>query len=103
MNPTLLFIGKTLFDFNFSSIKDFTNTLESLFLVFFLTFGSSTIIKTTPSLSFTGDSNTGIYSPGSNILSFATNGVERFRLSSGAASDFTFKSKIILLAVVPVL
>ena len=47
---------------------------------------------TTPSLSFTGDSNTGIYSPGSNILSFATNGVERFRLSSGAASDFTFKS-----------
>ena len=45
-----------------------------------------------PAISFTGDSNTGIYSPGANILSFATNGVERFRLSTGAASDFIFKS-----------
>ena len=47
---------------------------------------------TTPSLSFTGDSNTGIYSPSSDNLAFVTNGVERFRVKTGAASDFQFKS-----------
>ena len=45
-----------------------------------------------PAISFTGDSNTGIYSPGGNILSFSTGGGERFRLSTGAASDFNFRS-----------
>ena len=45
-----------------------------------------------PAISFTGDSNTGIYSPGANILSISTGGGERFRVSTGAASDFSFKS-----------
>lgn len=45
-----------------------------------------------PAISFTGDSNTGIYSPGANILSISTGGGERFRVSTGAASDFAFKS-----------
>lgn len=45
-----------------------------------------------PAISFTGDSNTGIYSPGGNILSISTGGGERFRVSAGAASDFAFKS-----------
>jgi len=45
-----------------------------------------------PAISFTGDSNTGIYSPLSDTLGFVTNGVERFRIRSGAASDFEFRS-----------
>jgi hypothetical protein len=47
---------------------------------------------TSPAISFTGDSNTGIYSPVSDNLAFVTNGVERFRVKTGAASDFQFKS-----------
>jgi hypothetical protein len=45
-----------------------------------------------PAISFTGDTNTGIYSPAADNLALVTNGVERFRLRSGAASDFEFKS-----------
>ena len=45
-----------------------------------------------PSISFTGDTNTGIYSPSADNLALVTNGVERFRVRSGGASDFEFKS-----------
>jgi hypothetical protein len=36
----------------------------------------------TPSLKFTGDTNTGIYSPGADQLAVATNGVQRLFVSS---------------------
>ena len=36
----------------------------------------------TPSITFTGDVNTGIYSPGADQLSIATGGTERFRIDS---------------------
>ena len=36
----------------------------------------------TPSLTFTGDSNTGIYSPGADQLAASTAGVERLRITS---------------------
>ena len=36
----------------------------------------------TPSLKFTGDTNTGIYSPGADQVSIATNGTERLRVDS---------------------
>jgi hypothetical protein len=45
-----------------------------------------------PAIAFSSDSNTGIYSPLADNLAFVTNGVERFRLRSGGASDFEFKS-----------
>jgi hypothetical protein len=45
-----------------------------------------------PSISFIDDANTGIYSPLADNLAFVTGGVERFRVRSGAASDFQFKS-----------
>ena len=47
---------------------------------------------TSPAISFTGDSNTGIYSPSADNLAFVTGGVERFRVRAGGASDFEFKS-----------
>ena len=47
---------------------------------------------TSPAISFTGDSNTGIYSPSADNLAFSTGGGERFRIKTGAASDFQFKS-----------
>ena len=43
----------------------------------------------TPSLTFTDDFNTGIFSPGADQLAVATNGVERVRLSS--TGEFMFK------------
>ena len=46
-----------------------------------------------PAISFTSDSNTGIYAPsGGDNLAFVTGGIERFRVRAGAASDFEFKS-----------
>jgi hypothetical protein len=36
----------------------------------------------TPSLKFTGDTNTGIYSPGADQVSIATNGTERLRVNN---------------------
>jgi hypothetical protein len=36
----------------------------------------------TPSYSFTGDDNTGIFSPGADILGFVTSGTERMRIAS---------------------
>jgi hypothetical protein len=36
----------------------------------------------TPSYSFTGDDNTGIFSPGADILGFVTSGTERMRITS---------------------
>ena len=36
----------------------------------------------TPSITFTGDLNTGIYSPGADQLAISTNGVERLRIDS---------------------
>ena len=55
----------------------------------------------TPSLKFTGDTNTGIYSPGADQVSIATNGTERLRvdnagqieavsLGTAAAPTFSF-------------
>lgn len=35
-----------------------------------------------PSLSFTGDSNTGLWSPGADTVAFSTGGVERLRIDS---------------------
>ena len=63
-------------------------------------FGAQTIVTTgvhsaalgaaaTPSITFTGDLNTGIFSPGADQLAVATNGVERLRLSS--TGEFMFK------------
>jgi hypothetical protein len=74
-------------------------------------FGSQTVTTTgvissalgaeaTPSITFTGDLNTGIYSPGADQLAVATNGVERLRLSStgqltiGATSDGSGAAKL---------
>jgi hypothetical protein len=46
-----------------------------------------------PAISFTSDSNTGIYAPsGGDNLAFVTGGIEIFRVRAGAASDFEFKS-----------
>jgi hypothetical protein len=45
-----------------------------------------------PSISFIDDTNTGIYRPVSDALALVTGGVERFRVRSGGASDFEFKS-----------
>jgi len=42
-----------------------------------------------PTISFTGDSNTGIYSPGADQFAIATNGVQRILVSS--AGEITFK------------
>lgn len=39
----------------------------------------------TPSITFTGDTNTGIYSPGADTLAFVTNGTERLQLTSTGA------------------
>jgi hypothetical protein len=45
-----------------------------------------------PAISFTSDSNTGIYAPSGDNLAFVTGGIERFRVRAGDASDFEFKS-----------
>lgn len=39
-----------------------------------------------PSLSFTGDTNTGIYSSGADTIDFATNGVRQFEVTGSATS-----------------
>ena len=39
-----------------------------------------------PSFTFAGDTNTGMYRPGSDLLGFSTGGVERMRLSSAGIS-----------------
>ncbi len=46
------------------------------------TFRSSLGSLGTPSYSFTGDDNTGIFSPGADILGFVTSGTERMRITS---------------------
>jgi hypothetical protein len=46
------------------------------------TFRSSLGSLGTPSYSFTGDDNTGIFSPGADILGFVTSGTERMRIAS---------------------
>ena len=41
-----------------------------------------------PSLKFTGDSNTGIYSPGADQLALSTGGVERFRITNDGVQTY---------------
>ena len=55
----------------------FNNTLLSLGL------GSAAV----PSLSFSGDSNTGIYSPGADQLAVATNGTQRLTVDTAATTS----------------
>jgi hypothetical protein len=61
-------------------------------------FGSQTIVTTgifssaagtaaAPSIAFTGDTNTGIYSPGADQLAVATNGVERLTVDTAATTS----------------
>ena len=52
-----------------------------------VTFASGTAAA--PSITFTTDSNTGIYSPGADHLGFATNGVNRLTLDSSGNANFT--------------
>ena len=59
-------------DTNFTNLN--TNKLEAGAIAL----GSAA----TPSISFTGDTNTGIYSPGEDQLAVATNGSERARIDS---------------------
>jgi len=66
-------------DTNFTNLN--TNKLEAGAIAL----GSAA----TPSISFTGDLNTGIYSPDADQVAVATNGVERLRLSS--TGEFMFK------------
>jgi hypothetical protein len=72
-------------------------------------FGSQTVETTgvfsaaggaqaTPSITFTGDLNTGIYSPGADQVAVATNGVERLSISS-AGEVTTANQKLNLIAV----
>ena len=42
-----------------------------------------------PSITFTGDTNTGIYSPGADQLGFATNGVSQFVIDASGNSSLT--------------
>ena len=62
-------------DTNFTNLN--TNELEAGAIAL----GSAA----TPSISFTGDLNTGIYSPGADTLAFVTNGTERLQLTSTGA------------------
>ena len=62
-------------DTNFTNLN--TNKLEAGAIAL----GSAA----TPSISFTGDLNTGIYSPGADTLAFVTNGTERLQLTSTGA------------------
>ena len=62
-------------DTNFTNLN--TNKLEAGAIAL----GSAA----TPSISFTGDTNTGIYSPGADTLAFVTNGTERLQLTSTGA------------------
>jgi len=39
----------------------------------------------TPSITFTGDTNTGIYSPGADTLAFTEGGIERMRITTGGS------------------
>lgn len=41
-----------------------------------------------PAFSFAGDTDTGVYSPSGNVLSFATGGVDRLQLTSSAATVY---------------
>lgn len=41
----------------------------------------------TPSLTFTSDTNTGVYSSGADTIDFATNGVKRFTISNTAVTS----------------
>ncbi len=60
------------------------------------TFSSQVLLPTgstaSPSISFSGDTNTGIYRPSADKIAFVTAGVRRLELSQGSASDFIFYS-----------
>ena len=62
-------------DTNFTNLN--TNKLEAGAIAL----GSAA----TPSISFTGDTNTGIYSPDADQVAVATNGTERMRINSAGA------------------
>jgi hypothetical protein len=42
-----------------------------------------------PAITFTGDTNTGIYSPGADTIAFAEGGTEALRINSSAQVEFT--------------
>lgn len=53
-------------------------------------FGFPSGSATLPSITFDGDTNTGIYRSGSDILSFSVGGARSFELLRGSANDFRF-------------
>ena len=76
-------------DTNFTNLN--TNKLEAGAIAL----GSAA----TPSISFTGDTNTGIYSPGADQVAVATNGVERVEFGTAevvfndGGTDYDFRVK----------
>ena len=50
-----------------------------------------------PSITFTGDTDTGIYSPGANQLGFATNGAEVARLTSAGYLEAVYSDEVVAL------
>jgi hypothetical protein len=51
----------------------------------------------TPSYTFTGDLNTGMWSPAADTLAFSTNGVERVRLTSSGFLEGVFSDDVVAL------
>lgn len=58
------------------------------------TVSSSYASATTPSYNFTGDTNTGMYRSGADELSFATNGTQRVKITSGGTLQWINSSGI---------
>ena len=66
------------YNFDVSGTGRFTNTLQTDSII---SMASGTAAA--PALTFTGDTNNGIYRPGADIFAIATAGVERLRVTSG--------------------